>query len=242
MKCVGEGSKPCRNCLSVGLTCTYNAIPQKKGPKGSRAKVLSELRETQRQSQLGSDAQHNSTSRSISPGTLARTPGLLSPDIIDTCVHYYFTKIYPTQPILHRQRVQETVANMEQSIEAYCKMAALCAYVLFQPDIHLPPGARYGEDASPVALGQLLLEDAIRVRKGYDYIENPTILTIYTSFFIFCSYFCLNRQNAAWSYLRQSLTFAHIMGMHEEETYKDEDPVDASRKRRMFWVLFISER
>ncbi|CCC13727.1 unnamed protein product [Sordaria macrospora k-hell] len=45
VKC--DGINPCRNCHASQLTCTYNAIPQKKGPKGSRAKVISELRETQ---------------------------------------------------------------------------------------------------------------------------------------------------------------------------------------------------
>lgn len=34
--------------MFAGLACTYNAIPQKKGPKGSRAKVLAEIREHQR--------------------------------------------------------------------------------------------------------------------------------------------------------------------------------------------------
>lgn len=132
--------------------------------------------------------------------------------------------------------------QMEHSIEPYCKMAALCAYVLFQPNMSLPPNSRYGAEFSAAGLGHLLLEEAIRVRKGYEYFENPTLLTIYTSFFIFCSYFRLDRQNAAWSYLRQALTFAHIMGLHEEETYKDEDFISATRKRRMYWTLFISER
>jgi len=132
--------------------------------------------------------------------------------------------------------------QMEHSIEAYCKMSALCAYVLFQPSMLLPPNCRFGTDFSASGLAHLLLEEAIRVRKTYEYFENPTIMTIYTSFFLFCSYFCLDRQNAAWTYLRQALTFAHVMGLHEEETYRDDDYIDGSRKRRMFWTLFIAER
>jgi hypothetical protein len=145
-------------------------------------------------------------------------------------------------PILHRERVQDTIMAMDDSIEGYCKMAALCAFVLLQPNVKLPTDVHYGKDFSAAALGHLLLEETIRVRKGYDYIENPTILTIYTAFFIFCSYFTLDRQNAAWSYLRQALTFSHIMGLHEEDTYRDDDPIDASCKRRMFWALFVAER
>lgn len=34
VKCT-EGTNPCKNCTYAGYTCTYNAILQKKGPKGS---------------------------------------------------------------------------------------------------------------------------------------------------------------------------------------------------------------
>ena len=131
---------------------------------------------------------------------------------------------------------------MEHSIEAYCTMASLCAYVLVQPSMVLPQTSSFGANLSASALGHLLLEETIRTRKGYEYFENPTIMTIYTSFFIFCSYFALDRQNAAWSYLRQALTFAHVMSLHEEDTYKDDDFISASWKRRMYWTLFLSER
>jgi hypothetical protein len=227
------------------LGCTYNAIPQKKGPKGSRAKVLSELRENQRQSHLAAGQYEYGISRSVSPAALARTPGLVTPDVINTCVEYFFTELYPTLPILHRRKVQQTIMAMDQSIEAYCKMVSLCAYVLFQPNVVLPPHARLNGEfgqASNISLAHLLLDETIRVRKGYEFSEDATILTIYTSFFVFSCYFCLDRQNAAWFYLRQAMTLAHVMGMHDEPSYKNDDFIDSSRKRRLFWVLFMIER
>lgn len=243
MKCIGEGTNPCKNCVSAGLNCTYNAIPQKKGPKGSRAKVLSELRENQRQSQLGTGQYDYVIARSISPPTLARSPGLVSPDIVNACVEYFFNNLYPTLPILHRGRVRQTIMAMDQSIEAYCKMASLCAYVMFQPNMVLPPHGLNGDfgQTSNLSLAHTLLDETVRVRKGYEFSENPTILTVYTSFFIFSCYFCLDRQNPAWVYLRQAMTLAHVMGLHEESTYKSDD-IDNSRKRSLFWVLFITER
>lgn len=42
VKC--DGTNPCHNCRTAQLGCTYHAIPEKKVPKGSRAKALSELR------------------------------------------------------------------------------------------------------------------------------------------------------------------------------------------------------
>jgi hypothetical protein len=99
------------------LTCTYNAIPQKKGPKGSRAKVISELRETQRQTQLTS--RHHGSEESPHSILYLRQAGLLTMEMITTCVEYFFANLYPTQPILHRQKVGETIGQMEMYPEAY---------------------------------------------------------------------------------------------------------------------------
>ena len=40
---------------------------------------------------------------------------------------------------------------------------------------------------------------------------------------------------------REATTQAQLLGMHEEETYKH-DPLDTSRKRVLYWLLFIAER
>lgn len=245
MRCIGEGNVACKNCVAAGLNCTYNAVPQKKGPKGSRAKVLSELRETQRQSHLGSGQYEPGIGRSVSPATNARAPGLVTEEVINACVEYFFHNLYPTQPILHRVVVQQVIMTMDQSTEAYCKIVAFCAYMLFQPNMILPLHVRIGGDMSltpNTSLGHMYLEEVVRVRKGYEFSENPSVLTVYTSYFLFSCYFCLDRQNAAWVYLRQATTLAHVMGMHDESTYKMDDYIDASRKRRLFWVLFMAER
>lgn len=249
VKCIGDGTRPCKNCTAAALTCTYNAVPQKKGPKGSRAKVISELRETQRQNLI------TTASRHIGPepphqyyaAGFARTPNLLSNELITSCVDYFFANVYPTQPILHRIRVGETIGQMDTSIEAYCLVTSLCGYMLIQPNMTLPnvlTSASDKQHASPanLTLGHTLLQESLRVRKGYDYVENPSIWSIITSFFFFGSYFCLDKHNTAWFHLREATTLAHVIGMHEEETYAQYDAIESSRRRRLYWLLFITER
>lgn len=220
-------------------------VPQKKGPKGSRAKVISELRETQRQSQLAAKRHGiDFDSPSHSPADL-KTAGLLSMDMITSCVDYFFAHLYPTQPILHRQKVGETIGQMDNSIEAYCLVVSLCAYMMIQPNMVISPEAFEGLEIPPqpsLQLGHTLLQEALRVRKGHNYIENPSIWSVITSFFFFGSYFCLDRQNTAWFHLREATTLAQIMGMHEEVNYQLEDIVESSRRRRLYWLLFVTER
>ena len=245
MKCIGDGTKACKNCTSAGLSCTYNAVPQKKGPKGSRAKVISELRETQRQSHVSAQKHGFDLDGMAETPTYLKRSGLLSMEMITTCVDYYFNNLYPTQPIIHRVKVGETIGMMDTNVEAYCLVVSMCAYMMIQPNLVLPPGAFDGLDVPPQPtsqLGHTLLQEALRVRKGYDYVENPSVWTVITSFFFFGSYFCLDRQNVAWYHLREASTLALIMGMHEEANYRAADIVESSRRRRLYWLLFVTER
>ncbi|KAF7195481.1 putative sucrose utilization protein SUC1, partial [Pseudocercospora fuligena] len=236
VKCIGDGTRPCKNCTSAGLTCTYNAIPQKKGPKGSRAKVISELRETQRQSQLAAKRHgFDIDSPPHSPAHL-RQAGLLSMKMMTTCVDYFFANLYPTQPILHRQKVGEVIGQMEQNVEAYCLVVSLCAYMMIQPNMVIPPDAFEGLEIQPqpsLQLGHALLQEALRVRRGHNYIENPSIWSVITSFFFFGSYFCLDRHNTAWFHLREATTLAQIMGMHDESSPFDDTFVGLWNKARV---------
>ena len=245
VKCLDGGARPCKNCTAAGLTCTYNAIPQKKGPKGSRAKVISELRETQRQTQLAGQRQaFDLDDDSVSPACFRR-PGLLSMEMITACVEYFFTKLYPTQPILHRQKVGETIGLMDTSIEAYCLVVSLCAYMMIQPNMVLPSGAFDGLEIPPqsnVQVGHILTQELLRVRRSYDFIESPSAWTIITSFFLFGINFCLDKHNTAWFHLREATTLSQIMGLHDEASYNMPDFIESSRLRRLFWLLFVTER
>lgn len=244
VKC--DGLNPCRNCSSAQLSCTYHAIPQKKGPKGSRAKVISELRETQRQSTLSTKVakrMNGLTSPPTSP-TLTPSPGLLTDVIVKECIEFFFANMYPTMPILHKQRLQQQATFADRDIETYCLLTSLCAFMMIQPGMPIP-GDPLGLDQMPGAnlvSGTMLMEETSRVRKGYDHLENPTLMSLITSFFLFGSYFGLDLHNKAWFHLREATTLAHILGMNKEETYLQFDAIDSSRRRRLYWLLFVTER
>ena len=116
----------------MGLTCTYNSIPQKKGPRGRRAKVLNELRNELRNEQR--DASLASGTRLSSDGSsfprCVRTPGLLPPMLLEQCVDFFFASIYPLQPVLELPYVQEAIVNMNLLDEVYSMVLAFCAYAI----------------------------------------------------------------------------------------------------------------
>jgi hypothetical protein len=123
-------------------------------------------------------------------------------------------------------------------------IVALCAYVMIQANHKPPVNVLPRQDMahmSNVGIGQVLLEESVRVRQGYDHRENPTHISVLTSWFYSGCYFGLARENTAWTYLRDATTQAQLLGMHDEETYKH-DPLDTSRKRVLYWLLFIADR
>ncbi|KAI0517586.1 hypothetical protein F5B22DRAFT_110494 [Xylaria bambusicola] len=245
VKC--DGINPCRNCSSAQLTCTYNAIPQKKGPKGSRAKVISELRETQRQTSLSAKVQSRlnglGSPSCVSP-SLAPTPGLLAPELVKEAVEFFFANMYSIMPIINRQRLEQQCMYIDQNPDTYCLITALSGYMMFQPGMSLPTGDPMLEHmpGAHIVSGTLLIEEAIRVRKGIDYMETPTLNTLCTSYFLFCSYYALEMHEKAWFYLREATTLAHMCGMTKEESYLQFDNVESSRRRRLYWLLFVTER
>ena len=242
IKCLadsGRGLRPCKNCSQSHLKCTYDAVPQKKGPKGSRAKVISELRANQR-------LLNRRDAFSSPPGSPSspRTP--LPPDVVHHCVDFFFSNMYPTQPILHRTSLQQAIGNTHRSIEAYCLVTSLCAYMMIQPNMRLPatsPSADNDADlGSTTMLGMSLLSEALEARKDLSYYENVSLASVTTSFFLFGCHFCLEKHSAAWFHLREATTLALLAGMHQEDTYRAGNLLELTLRRRLFWLLFVTER
>lgn len=245
VKC--DGINPCRNCSQAQLSCTYNAIPQKKGPKGSRAKVISELRETQRQTSLSAKVQNRINGINCTPASpsLCPTPGLLTSELVKDCVAYFFDNMYTQLPILDRRTVEQQVLYMEQNRDAYCLMTSLCAFVMLQPGMTMPAGDPFQLDMMPgatIVSSQLLLEEALRVRKGYEYLDSITLNALVTNYFLFACNYGQEMHDRAWYYLREATTMVHMVGMHKEDHYMQFDAVEATRRRRLFWLLYSTER
>ncbi|KAF4344392.1 transcription activator amyR [Fusarium beomiforme] len=240
----------CRNCATAGIECTYLAIPQKKGPKGSRAKVITELRDNQRQASLAAKV-HNrlhGTAVDVTIPALNPTAGMLSNDLIKACVQYYFDNAYSTLPFLDRAQIEQMMQNMENGRDRYCLFAALCAYVVLQPGMTLPASSAeetYNISQLPganITASVLLLEECLRVRKGSEYYETPNFNILVTNVFIYACIKIIDGADRAWYYLREASTMALTANLDKEETYSQFPTAESVRRRRLFWFLFASER
>ena len=92
-----------------------------------------------------------------------------------------------------------------------------------------------------IAQGLVLLEEVVRVRRGYNHVDNPTTATVVTIFFLCACYFQLEKHNASWFYLREAMTVAQMLEMQDESSYALGD-IDGMMRRQLYWLLFASER
>ena len=244
-----NGQNPCQNCQQASLTCTFDKPPQKKGPKGSRAKVISELRKTQDSkpgiSPLPEDA--GLSSPLSSPALRPVEP--LPADLVEACIAQFFEKMYNTVPILYSGWIQQKKSEIDTSAESYCVVAALCVYMIVHSGVDMTRMGSPMAAASalprqhPVTQGLKLVEEIKRMRNQTDYSENPTTTTVVTSFFLSAGHFGLQKYNIAWYYLQEAITFGKIMRIHDEKTYQRRPPGSLDvMNRRLFWLLFVSER
>ncbi|KAF2741969.1 hypothetical protein M011DRAFT_372004, partial [Sporormia fimetaria CBS 119925] len=238
VKCVGE--QPCRSCRQAGIACTYNTLPQKKGPKGNRAKVLSEIRESQKpihadewEGKIGSRP--------------AITAGLLSVTLVQTCLEYYYSDrfaLHSLQPIIHHEQFTVLRNTIGQSGEAYCLLAAMCANIILYADAATAPLFRTSlpqlSRLTGSELGIVLLKESMHVRQNVDYREQPSHHSVLTSWCYYVCFIRIRRSRTAWTYLQEAITLARLLEMHKEVTYTPGP--GTAEKRALYWLLFTSER
>jgi hypothetical protein len=88
----------------------------------------------------------------------------------------------------------------------------------------------------------LFAEECLRERKHFDFVEHASPMSTMTSFFLFAYHGNHEKHLKAWHYLQESITFSENLEMDDEDSYAKLDPVDAQWRRRLYWLLFITER
>jgi hypothetical protein len=168
---------------------------------------------------------------------------LITINIIKSCVNAFFASRYPILPILDREQVYATLTSLHDSPEQYGLITAVCAVVTLQPEVIEPVSDGDFFDTAKAPSSGVFIEETLRARKYCDYIEQPSLASVQTSFFLFAALFATEKDNSAWFYLREAMTLLQIQRLHEETTYAGfTDDMYATNCRRTFWLLFITER
>lgn len=157
-------------------------------------------------------------------------------------VSLFYNHMFPIMPVIDANIYLDPAMYSDStmwSADRYCFLCAIAAATIVQLDesIPQPPPLRQGRRTD-----DLFAEECLRERKTFDYIECGSTLSIMTSFFMFAYYGNHEKHAKAWHYLQEAITFSENLNMDDEESYQKLDHVEAQWRRRLYWLLFITER
>ncbi len=156
----------------------------------------------------------------------------------------FFEHMFVIMPVIDRKIYLDPAFYANSHLWApdmYCFLCAICAATIVQLQVNhnmpeLPP-------LHPLkATDDFFAEECLRERKTFDYIEIPSTLSVMTSFFLFAYFGNHEKHRKAWHYLQETIAFAENLDMDDEKSYLDLNPTEAQWRRRLYWLLFITER
>ncbi|KAF7712731.1 Amylolytic gene expression activator [Penicillium ucsense] len=187
--------------------------------------------------------------RGQSTGQLLPGPRRLSSQILLAHVNVYLKYLFPIMPVVRGDQLRRDSQQPEMlSASRYAFLASLCAATHIQlkldGDTPVPDPARLESlgDGHSLFSGETLLSEALRARRDCDIVDDVSIESLLTSFFLFASYGNLDKQSHAWYYLCEAISMTFSLGLHRESSYAELSVEDAEERRRVFWLLFITER
>jgi hypothetical protein len=137
----------------------------------------------------------------------------------------------------------------------YGFLAALSAAVIVQlnvadlSNLEIEPSMFGGEADSRLDANsqlpfsaQFFVAQCMQARQQRDFVEEPDEWTILTSFFLFAYHGNMDQSRSAWYYLREAIGFVQALRLDEEDSYFGVDAETEQRRRRLFWLLLITER
>lgn len=92
------------------------------------------------------------------------------------------------------------------------------------------------------SVGRFFLDECISVRQSYDFPDDDSLYAIISSFWLSTSFFEINQSRKSWYYLREALTSAIDIRLHDDRAYAGLPPAEILCRQRVFWQLFVTER
>lgn len=236
----------------------YLEITTPSTPPGFNGSDRSRSSEEQLQRQLTSNASEDAppppiilsnypTSLDTTPIDAARETQQLSLSLV-AHVQAFLRHMFPIMPVVNGDEILADAVRLDELTPSrYALIVSLCAATRVQlqldkikeetenlPSVDIP--------STPQVTGEMLLSMAEMSLSQYSIIDDYSLDSILTSFFLFAGYGNLDNARRAWFYLNQSITLAQALSLTSEEGYCGLSGSEREARRRLFWLLFVTER
>lgn len=259
IKCSGS---PCDACREAGVACSSIRAFKKPGPKGPRSRTRQAIRNLQSSSDHGSSQLSNPLAQSTSqhphghaydhPSYLGSQSGSTwnndqqSPQHarsrasarsialheFHTYLRHFTDRLSFIWPVLD---VNQLLARLHDQTDhvSYALATAICGATIAQLQI-----ATHEHRHLPLSMAH----DAERTRFLLDYHNSQLVDALLTCFFLHVLYSNIGKSTKALVCLREAITYAHILGIHQDAFYADLSDDSAQSHLRIAWILFITDK
>ncbi|KAK9242447.1 hypothetical protein V1506DRAFT_571563 [Lipomyces tetrasporus] len=152
--------------------------------------------------------------------------------------------MYPVWPVINGARLSNMFMQDFRDFEICALIFAVCASTGAQ--LRLDDDSRDQSNLPDVKEPSVLIDrfaaEAERCRSMYDYRESATVEAVLVPLFLHFYYGAKNKKQTTSLLLRESVTVCQLIGLDKEETYCDLNPDEESYRRRVFWLLYVTER
>lgn len=167
-------------------------------------------------------------------------PQRISTSCISQYLDVYQSRGYGIWPVVDAEALTARLLTHPDDVEAYALATAISAAVVSQFSIDAEPGSPV-EGHYRVSSGVFEAE-AKRARDLADHLEHVTAFSTLGSFFLHVYSANIGRMNASTVYLGETITKAHILGLHKTSYYELMSIEQVQQNLRLYWLLFITER
>lgn len=175
-------------------------------------------------------------------------------DMLLPYLQVYQTWFYGYWPVLSvadlmlTMNSNSTMDNQVQYIElteknamAYALSCSVCAAIATQLSFVTSKDKMINiQNGLPL---QVYADEAKRIRNTFDYSDNPTLVSLLSSFFLYAHYVNhKGRAQQAIIYLREAISMCQILGFHEPTAYVDKSAAEIHRWKKIYYMLLVTER
>ncbi|KAJ4313619.1 hypothetical protein N0V84_009326 [Fusarium piperis] len=163
-------------------------------------------------------------------------------------IQLFLKLMFPIMPVVDGDELLLDATRLDQlSPPRYALIFALCAATRMQLGLDKAKdgyvqGLEENIPPEPHVTGDSLLTIAENTLRQVSVIDDTSLDSILASFFLFASYGNRNSARHAWFYLNQSITLAQSLDLTREDGYHDLSLAEKEKRRRVFWLLFVTER
>lgn len=163
-------------------------------------------------------------------------------------IQAFLKYIFPIMPVVDGDELLTDAIRLDDLIPSrYAVIISLCAATrahlkLDNAENSIGDGPGANIPPEPQLTTEMLISMAESSLRQYNIIDDYSLDSILSSFFLFAAYGNLDNARHAWFYLNQSISLAQALDITRESGYINLPEGEREVRRRVFWLLFVTER